>query len=109
MKTHTFILIIEKVSAAGLSEGEVSAYLGLIKKEIKTDVLICPQCPHCTRGKARATLLLLFETNMSATFEMFSCCVQINPINPLTPNDPYRGRTAPLNCKVAFYIFIQQI
>ena len=30
-------------------------------------------------------------------------------INPLTPNDPYRGRTAPLTYKVAFYIFIQQI
>ena len=29
--------------------------------------------------------------------------------NPLTPNDPYRGRTAPLISKVAFYIFIQQI
>jgi hypothetical protein len=31
------------------------------------------------------------------------------PFNPLTPNDPYRGRTAPLTFKVAFYIFIQQI
>jgi len=31
------------------------------------------------------------------------------PIKPLTPNEPYRGRTAPLTCKVAFYIFIQQI
>ena len=30
-------------------------------------------------------------------------------INPLTPNDPYRDRTAPLISKVAFYIFIQQI
>jgi len=30
-------------------------------------------------------------------------------INPLTPNDPYRARTAPLTSKVAFYIFIQQI
>ena len=30
-------------------------------------------------------------------------------VNPLTPNDPYRGRTAPLTSKVAFYIFIQQI
>ena len=30
-------------------------------------------------------------------------------INPLTPNDPYRGRTTPLPSKVAFYIFIQQI
>jgi hypothetical protein len=27
----------------------------------------------------------------------------------LTPNDPYRGRTAPLTSKVAFYIFIEQI
>ena len=30
-------------------------------------------------------------------------------VNPLTPNDPYSGRTAPLTCIVAFYIFIQQI
>ena len=30
-------------------------------------------------------------------------------INPLTPNDPYRGCTAMLTSKVAFYIFIQQI
>ena len=28
---------------------------------------------------------------------------------PLTPNDPYRGRTAQLTSKVAFYVFIQQI
>jgi len=26
-------------------------------------------------------------------------------INPLTPNDVYKGRTAPLTSKVAFYIF----
>ena len=30
-------------------------------------------------------------------------------LNPLTPNDTYNGRTAPLTSKVAFYIFIQQI
>ena len=30
-------------------------------------------------------------------------------INPLTPNDQYRGRTAPLTFKVSFYMFIQQI
>jgi len=30
-------------------------------------------------------------------------------IDLLTPNDPYRGRTAPLTSKVAFCIFIQQI
>jgi hypothetical protein len=30
-------------------------------------------------------------------------------LNPLTPNDPYGGRTALLTSKVAFYIFIQPI
>jgi len=30
-------------------------------------------------------------------------------INPLTPNDTYRGRTVLLTSKVAFYIFIQKI
>ena len=35
-----------------------------------------------------------------------SCAVCISP---LTPNEPYRRRTAPLTSKVAFYIFIQQI
>jgi len=30
-------------------------------------------------------------------------------INPLAPNVPYSGCTAPLNSKVAFYLFIQQI
>jgi len=30
-------------------------------------------------------------------------------INPLTPNVPYRVRTAPLNSKVGFYIFVQHI
>jgi hypothetical protein len=30
-------------------------------------------------------------------------------INPLTPNNSYRGRTAPLTSNVSFYIFIQQI
>jgi len=32
-----------------------------------------------------------------------------SPLNPLTPNDHYRGHTAPLTSKFAFYIFIQQI
>ena len=30
-------------------------------------------------------------------------------VKPLTPNDHYSGRTAPLTSKVTFYIFIQQI
>jgi hypothetical protein len=29
--------------------------------------------------------------------------------NPLTPNDPYSGRTAPLTSKLGIFIFIQQI
>jgi len=29
--------------------------------------------------------------------------------NPLKPNDAYRGRTAPLTSKIAFYVFIQPI
>ena len=35
--------------------------------------------------------------------------IRIPFVNPLTPNDPYRDRTAPLTSKVVFYIFIQQI
>ena len=30
-------------------------------------------------------------------------------LNPLTPNDTFSGRTAPLTSEVAFYILIQQI
>ena len=33
----------------------------------------------------------------------------VDPVNPLTPNDPHSGRTAPISSNVAFYIFIQQI
>jgi len=33
----------------------------------------------------------------------------INHMVTLRLNDPYRGRTAPLTSKVAFYVFIQQI
>jgi len=39
----------------------------------------------------------------------FLSAVMSRPFNPLTPNDTYRGRTAPLTSKIAFYIFIQQI
>jgi len=35
--------------------------------------------------------------------------VEFVNINPLTPKDSYRGRTAPLTSKVTFYIFIQQM
>ena len=35
--------------------------------------------------------------------------ILITDLIPLTPNDPYMGRTAQLTSKIAFYIFIQQI
>ena len=35
--------------------------------------------------------------------------LEFGELNPLTPNDPYSGRTAQLTSKVAFYIFIQQM
>ena len=44
--------------------------------------------------------------------KIFLCTSQgsiVTDINPLTPNDHYRGRTAPLTSKFAFYIFIQKI
>jgi hypothetical protein len=69
-------------------------------------------------GKGASALLIVFpaKNNLLAT-EMK--CGKMNCdknggkgcmyINPLTPNDPYRGRTAPLTAKVSFYIFIQKI
>jgi hypothetical protein len=48
------------------------------------------------------------------TIMQYSCSnlkhsVRTALFNPLTFNDTYKGRTAPLTPKVAFYIFIQQI
>ena len=40
---------------------------------------------------------------------LLHACHMPCPINLLTPNVNYSGRTAPLTSKVAFYIFIQQI
>jgi len=40
--------------------------------------------------------------------QIIQYCVNFD-FKSLTPNDPYRGRTAPLTSTVAFYIFIQQI
>jgi len=39
-------------------------------------------------------------------FLPFSVILRKLLINLLTPNDPYRGRTAPLTSKVAFYMYI---
>ena len=38
------------------------------------------------------------KVKVTAQFAAF-----IRGVNPLTPNDPYRGRTAPLTSKVAFF------
>ena len=51
-------------------------------------------------------VLILYSQQLTSMTNT-SCFEYI--INPLTPNDTYRGRTAPLTSKVAFYIFIQQI
>jgi len=48
------------------------------------------------------TLLLGYQASPS-------CPSDQSIINHLTPNVNYRGRTAPLTSKVAFYIFIHQI
>jgi hypothetical protein len=51
---------------------------------------------HCTIYKAFAFILFRYLKNIV--------------INPLTPNDPYRGRTTPLSSKrCTLYIFIQQL
>jgi len=47
-------------------------------------------------------------TNLTLPY-FFGRFTQCTLVIPLTPNDHYRGRTAPLTSKVAFYIFIQQI
>jgi hypothetical protein len=56
-KKHTFVWIIEKISTEGLSEDEVSVYLRLIKKENKTERLVCPHCLRYTRGEPWARML----------------------------------------------------
>ena len=40
---------------------------------------------------------------------MYAYCYCTEYVNPLTPDDPYRCRTAQLTSKVTFYIFIQQM
>jgi len=49
------------------------------------------------------------KTQISSIYVFVFMTQQPQFFNPLTPNDPYSGRTTPLTSKVAFYIFIQQI
>jgi hypothetical protein len=48
-------------------------------------------------------------THSKVTIDSLEKTFHAQLLNPLTPNDPYNARTAPLTSKVAFYIFIQQI
>ena len=57
-------------------------------------------------------LCLKKEPDRTCRLFLCSVCRELSfgsSVNPLTPNDTYRGRTATLTSKVAFYIFIQQI
>ena len=65
------------------------------------DLVVCPVFPSelmihshpCRRASKSEQLFIRSRT----------------AVNPLTSNDPYRGRTAPLTSKVTFYIFIKEI
>jgi len=60
----------------------------------------------------RGKLTLYYSTVARTTnysFQIASVLEFMSLFNSMTPNDYYRGRTAPLTSKVAFYIFIQQI
>ena len=62
-----------------------------------------------TRAPERERYVTAVIVSQSVCYIFAVQTVLMFPINPLTPNDPYRSRTAPLTSKVAFYIFIQQI
>ena len=61
---------------------------------------------------SHATAEILYKTPL---LQLGSTTIQeggdgpLHYFNLLTPNDLYRGRTAPLTFKVVFYIIIQQI
>ena len=67
---------------------------------------------YCCIFRLQIQLLSVYCINKKLILPILSLKCNIfkyRSINPLTPNDPYRGRTAPLTSKVALYIFIQQI
>jgi hypothetical protein len=73
-----------------------------LKKKLN---FLCPALYICI---FRAVLRLKIHRLFAAS-SVFIVRHEFNFVNPLTPNDPYRGRTAKLTSKFAFYIFIQQI
>ena len=60
-------------------------------------------------GTGISLLSPIIPVNTLTTLSLFLAQGLLLFLNPLTPNNPYRGRTASLTSKVAFYIFIQQI
>ena len=70
------------------------------------DVLQMLQSSH---GIGRYIVLREFAAGPFLKPSEYSPRSQTVFLNPLTPNDHYSGRTAPLTSKVAFNIFIQQI
>ena len=54
-------------------------------------------------------MLWIARTHAQTNKTIFTADTLTYEITPLTPNDTYRGRTAPLTSKVTFYVFIQQI
>ena len=59
--------------------------------------------------KVKVKVKVKFTLEQATKTQMGSRGIALPFFNPLTSNDPYRGRTAPLTSKVAFYIFFQQI
>jgi len=71
----------------------------------RTAGIICPSI-CCKFGAWFCSVSVLTHNNESNEGQRDESKALINPV---TLNDPYRGRTAPLTSKVVFYIFIQQM
>jgi len=94
-RSHDVITTILRYSGQGRAFREIATeregYLDLTSKTCM--VLFLTRCIR-HKGKQQYT-----DSRMDSIQQT---------INPLTPNDDYSGRTAPLTSKVSFYIFIQQ-
>ena len=74
----------------------------------QVNVLFLFQSQYCEWWNASASLVLTYFEELC--LKMFHSTEELMFFfNPLTLNDHYSGRTAPITSKVAFYIFIQQI
>ena len=80
----------------------------IYRKPTTTDLTIPKDSCHPFEQKTAA---IRYHRDRLLSYRLSPGCreKEKETINPLTPNDAYRRRTAPLTSKVAFYIFIQQI